>query len=154
MNNVITSEKEVVPLRGRCGQTWATGRFFKTAFYSSAFAASLCLGGLSKAALIEEWTGNHYTSGNWTDDVGNVVATASGTPLAVTNAFGTNTGVFVNGGYFTIPAGAGTSGLSNFTIVVVIKPTVSGPYTPNYYNGTPLAAFDIGGSGQLDVGLS
>jgi hypothetical protein len=111
-------------------------------------------GGISWASLIEEWTGNHYTSGNWTDDVGGVVATASGSPQAVADAFGTNTGVNVNGGYFEIPAGSGTSGLSNFTIVVVIRPTAVGPNTGNYYSGTPLAAYDIPGAGQDDVGLS
>ncbi|MGO8925889.1 MAG: LamG-like jellyroll fold domain-containing protein [Limisphaerales bacterium] len=115
---------------------------------------ALCLGGVSWAGLIQEWTGDHYTSGNWTDDVGGIVATASGSPLAVANAFGTHTGVNVNGGYFAIPAGAGVSGLSNFTIVVVIRPTAVGPNTQNYYNGTPLAAYDIPGSGQDDVGLS
>src|SRR3974377_358900 len=77
------------------------GRFapqFKNLISSSALLMLLCVGGVASAGLIQQWTGDHYTSGNWTDDVGGIVATASGSPLAVTNAFGPHHGGKVNGG--------------------------------------------------------
>ena len=107
-----------------------------------------------RAGLVNQWTGDGYTSGNWVDGVGNVAATASGSPLAVANAFGSHAGVTMNGGYFIIPSGVGPAGLSNFTVVVVFMPTNYGSFSGNYYNCIPLAAFDIGGSGQTDWGLS
>jgi hypothetical protein len=112
------------------------------------------LGSLGRASLVNQWTGDGYGSGNWVDGIGGVTATASGSPLAVPNAFNSHAGVTMNGGYFIIPAGTATAGLSNFTVVVVLKPTGLGPFSGNYYNSIPLAAFDIGGSGQIDWGLS
>jgi hypothetical protein len=117
-------------------------------------AAVLLWASLGQASLVNEWTGDGYTSGNWVDGVGSVTATASGSPQSVPNAFNSHAGVTMNGGYFLIPAGTATAGLSNFTVVVVIKPNNVGPFTGNYYNAIPLAAFDISGSGQADWGLS
>ncbi len=150
-----TSENEIVPTSQGCRPLARTIRRFSKAFlFSCVLLPAVFLGGVAKAVLIEEWTGDHYVSGSWTDDVSAVVASSSGSPLAVSNSFGTHTGVNVNGGYFKIAAGSATSGLSNFTIVVVIRPAAVGPNTGNYYNATPLVAYDITGSGQDDVGVS
>jgi hypothetical protein len=121
--------------------------------YITLIATLLCCS-LGRAGLVNQWTGDGYTSGSWVDSVGSVTATASGSPLSVPNAFNSHAGVAMNGGYFIIPAGTTPAGLSNFTIVVVIKPTGVGPFSANYFNAIPLAAFDIGGSGQADWGLS
>src|ERR1035438_8379144 len=83
-------------------------------------AAVLLWASLGQASLVNEWTGDGYTSGNWVDGVGSVTATASGSPLSVPNAFSSHAGVTMNGGYFIIPTGTATAGLSNFTVVVVI----------------------------------
>ncbi|HSU52670.1 MAG TPA: LamG-like jellyroll fold domain-containing protein [Candidatus Dormibacteraeota bacterium] len=120
----------------------------------SLIAALLLSAPLAHADLVNNWTGDGYSSGNWVDSVSSVAATASGTPLSVPNAFNSHSGVNVNDGYFVIPAGAATAGVSNFTVVIVFKPTALGPFTANYFNGIPMAAFDIGGSGQIDWGLS
>jgi hypothetical protein len=117
-------------------------------------ATGLIWASFGQAGLVNQWTGDGYTSGNWVDSVGGVTATASGSPLPVANAFGTHAGVTMNGGYFIIPAGTATAGLSNFTAVVVIKPNNVGPFSANYFSAIPVAAFDIGGSGQADWGLS
>ncbi|PWU10693.1 MAG: hypothetical protein C5B50_24920 [Verrucomicrobia bacterium] len=116
-------------------------------------AAGLLYAIAGQAGLVNQWTGDGYSSGNWVDGIGGVTATANGSPQAVANAFNTHAGVTMNGGYFLIPAGTTPAGLSNFTVVVVIKPTNVGPFTGNYFNAIPLAAFDIGGSGQIDWGL-
>ena len=108
----------------------------------------------AQANLVNNWTGDSYTSGSWMDSVGGIAASASGSPLPVAGAFGTHAGVTMNGGYFIIPANVGPAGLSNFTVVVVFKPTAFGPFSNNYYNSIPLAAFDIAGGGQIDWGLS
>jgi hypothetical protein len=129
-------------------------RTARNAKWNAALLAALVSATVARADIINNWTGDGYTSGNWVDSVGGVTATASGTPLSMAGAFNTHAGVNVNDGYFLIPAATATAGLSNFTIVVVFKPTALGPFTPNYYNAIPLAAFDIGGSGQIDWGLS
>src|SRR4051812_10426028 len=120
----------------------------------AALVTGLSWAGLSEAGLVNQWTGDSYTSGNWVDGLGSVPATASGSPQPVPNAFNTHSGVTMNGGYFIIPAGTAPAGLSNFTIAIVFKPAGVGPFSGNYYNSIPLAAFDVGGSGQVDWGLS
>src|ERR1017187_6071496 len=65
-------------------------------------AAVLLWASLGQASLVNEWTGDGYTSGNWVDGVGSVTATASGSPLSEPNAFNSHAGVTMNGGYFLI----------------------------------------------------
>ena len=117
---------------------------------------AFCLAGAARAALVNEWTGDNYTSSNnWVDTISSVaMVTNSGSPLAVPSVFNTHAGVTMNGGFFTVPTNKATAGLSNFTVVVVFKPTALGSFTPNYFNAIPLFAFDIGGGGQIDFGMS
>ena len=117
-------------------------------------ALALASVGLAQAGLVNQWTADNYTSGGWLDTIGGVTAAATGSPLPVPGAFGTHAGVTMNGGNFIIPNGGGAAGLNNFTVVIVFKPTALGPFSPNYYNSIPLAAFDIAGAGQIDWGLS
>lgn len=121
--------------------------------------ALLASGGICRAGLVNQWSANSYTSGNWLDSVGGVNATNSGSPQAVANVFGTNAGVTVNSGYFTVPAV--TTGLSNFTVAVVFKPTAQMPdynssagWSANYWASIPLIGFDVGGTGMADWGIS
>ncbi|MDB6112189.1 MAG: Immunoglobulin I-set domain protein [Pedosphaera sp.] len=121
----------------------------------TAFVLALLLcANVVRAGLVNQWTGDSYSSGGWVDTVASVTATANGSPQQVAGAFNSHAGVIMNGGYFLIPAGAATAGSSNFTVVIVYKPNALGPFSPNYYNSIPMAAFDIGGSGQIDWGLS
>jgi hypothetical protein len=123
--------------------------------------ALLLWAGVAQASLVNQWRGNDYTGGNWIDNVGGVAATANGSPLAVPGAFGTNAGVTMNGGYFTVPAGAGPAGSSNFTVAIVFKPTAQMPdynnnngWSANYWASIPLIGYDIGGGGMADWGIS
>ena len=155
MNNTTIPEAAMA-LPGQRGHGGArtVQHSFKTYFLPCLLSLALCLAGTARAGLINEWTGDHYSSGNWVDDVGSVSAAATGSPQAVSAAFNSHAGVTMNGGYFVIPAGTAPAGLSNFTVVVVFKPTALGPFNGNYYGSIPLAAFDIGGAGQTDWGLS
>src|ERR1017187_9264224 len=155
-NTTIPGEAGVLPNQLERAGVWTIRQSSTTYLLPCILLLALCLAGAGRAALVNEWNGDNYTSSNnWVDTISSVaMVTNSGSPLAVASVFNTHAGVTMNGGFFTVPTNTATAGLSNFTVVVVFKPTALGSFTPNYFNAIPLFAFDIGGGGQIDFGMS
>jgi hypothetical protein len=112
--------------------------------------------------LASQWLSDDYISGsNWVDRISGVAAVTDGapTPVVVANAFGVhngvqrNTGTTGNGG-FLIPTGNPPSGVTNYTIAVVIQAATGGPSGSSYYSDDIIFGYDVAGTGQPDWGIS
>jgi hypothetical protein len=95
---------------------------------AGAVLAGLLGAGSAHAALVAQWTGDGYTTGtNWTDSSGNgFTGTVVGTPVATPNAFGTHTGVTLDGtARFTVTNAAPVLGATSLTMAAVFNPTAA-----------------------------
>jgi hypothetical protein len=104
-------------------------------FLAAAVLAGLMGAGSAHGALVGQWIGDNYTTGgNWADSSGNGnLGTLKGSiqaftnPVATPNAFGTHTGVTLNGtAFFTVPNNAGVLiGANALTMAAVFNPSAA-----------------------------
>jgi hypothetical protein len=126
--------------------------------------------GILGYGLANQWVGDDYVaesqanggSGNWVDRVSGVVAALDGNgftpPIAVANSFGNHAGVERDPNFgdtgFSIPAANPPTGLTNWTVAVVVLPTAPYLNYNYYYIGQLIIGYDVGGAGKTDWGIS
>ena len=139
----------------------------KSKLISAAVLAGLCSAGSAHAALIGQWTGDNYTSGNWADSSGNNNnGTVIGAPVATPNAFGSHKGVTLAGSdYFTVANSATVLvGANALTLAAVFNPSAANASSGGQFwqkagligNEQPGAVNDWGlgfGASQANIGI-
>jgi Concanavalin A-like lectin/glucanases superfamily len=117
--------------------------------------------------LYNKWVGDDYSDGSfdWFDEISDVDAAQDGLPLSPITVsqvglLGGHTGVEIDPGGgandagFNIIGSNPPTGYTNYTVAVVVVPTLQGPNNPNYYGSQLIIGYDIGGAGQTDWGIS
>ena len=104
-----------------------------------------------QASLVGQWRGTDYVDGqNWTSTpaTGSIVATVTGTPIAVTDGYapGTKAVELSGSSYFVVPQGSNPiSNATSISLVAVFRPFGPGSAGAGFHQGSGLLGMEIGG---------